>query len=1554
MNRLESRTYRELHPGMGQAVAERTILRRKEDNSWENWGDVAHRVALGNSLLAPKKDQNQEYEILRKHIANASLLMSGRHLQHGDEEQPTRNLEVFTNCSTSASSFILFYLLLNGSGVGRCYDDDMMLVDWDNAPNIRCVLDESHPDFDWSAHESVRDAKHKYGSGKDVLWFRVPDSREGWAKALEIWENAAFEKIHKDKLLILVFSDVREKGQPIGGMQNRPASGPVPLMNAFNKAATLKGGGLDRWLQALYIDHYFAECVLVGGARRAARMSTKFWKDHSVLDFITVKRPVEYQGLKMDDIIQLRESAPFPPMGFLWSSNNSVTVDEEFWKLALLKRTEKGFHDELAQHARRVLRALTQSSYGDGTGEPGIINVDHLVQKNDNWAELTKDVFVKSEKYQLEEDTEIYLGRLAKRAKRKKYTMITNPCLTADTMVLTSDGPKEISDLIDTPFTAIVDGNEYQATGFWKTGDKQVFRVKTNRGYEVRATVNHKILVERSRRRKYGGGYNHDQEWIEVGDLKVGDKIVLNNHRSTTVNDEGFDRGWLLGEMVGDGGFNPSKYPSYLRFWGDSKELLKEKAVSYVKSLNYGTRSGFIGYGGGNTCTVANRTLDQLAEGLIEEGTKTILPALEKKGDGFVRGFLRGIFDADGTVLVSSEKGRSVRLSQSNEKTLKSVQRMLSRFGIASSIHHRRPTKLTLLPDGKGDSKLYKTKDQYELIVSRDNIPVFAERIGFSEPDKIEKLGSALKISRGWYADTFTTEVTEVVSEGIEAVYDCTIDEVHAFDANGIMVHNCGEIALIILGGYCTIADVVPFFCDSLDEAEEAFRAATRALMRVNTMDCLYRSEVNRTNRIGVGVTGIHEFAWKFFGYGFRDLIDEEKSKDFWMAMSRFNRAVYEEAVSYSKHLGVEVPHTMTTIKPAGTTSKLFGLTEGWHLPSMAWYMRWVQFRHDDPLVEDYKTAGYPHRELKQYEGTVIIGFPTEPTIASLGMGGHLVTAGEATPEEQYKWLMLGEKYWIHGVQENGVVVEENYGNQISYCLAGEKNHLIPTENGMQRIEDITPSAVPNRNGNAQKIINLVDNGIKDTLSVKIQNGAEIIATEEHRLLTVNENLKFIWKRMKEVTPGDIVVRRVGDNIWCKEYFKLPPIQLVGTDNIKRNLNTACVPEIVTEDMGLFLGMLMADGSVGINGISFTTADIQISLLFQSLVKSLFNLKTTVGKDKRSNSIIIIQCNSRPLSRWLKLLLVNTNHDYNFIPNCILKSPKKVIQSFIRGYTLDGHVNPKGWANICTTVSETMAKDTAAVMWNLGYDAYIGKKEGRPYKAPAGNTGMGKDQYVVYLGANDSINFVNNIGFAEQRKNNEVVSRASTTAMPHKKNAIPSKMFHEIYEEHKNTFEGKEKLRGIIKAQSTTISMETVKLYFSKFKEISHIMDENLRFTKVTSVSNYMPLHTYDISVDVSHEYIANSVVVHNTLKYVPEQVDYKHFKDMLIDYQRNIRCCSVMPQTDVSSYEYQPEQSVTKAEYEAFCYAIEKNMEEDIGKEHVDCDSGACPVDFKIEKEVA
>ncbi len=109
---------RALDPGMGLAVARRTVFRPEDE---ESFGRVADRVAAGNIALLGRSDAaaRREQARLRNAIATGALLTSGRHLQHGDADQPTRNMEVFTNCATAASSFAKFYLLLNGSGVGR-------------------------------------------------------------------------------------------------------------------------------------------------------------------------------------------------------------------------------------------------------------------------------------------------------------------------------------------------------------------------------------------------------------------------------------------------------------------------------------------------------------------------------------------------------------------------------------------------------------------------------------------------------------------------------------------------------------------------------------------------------------------------------------------------------------------------------------------------------------------------------------------------------------------------------------------------------------------------------------------------------------------------------------------------------------------------------------------------------------------------------------------------------------------------------------------------------------------------------------------------------------------------------------------------------------------------------------------------------------------------------------------------------------------------------------------------------------------------------------------
>jgi hypothetical protein len=667
----------------------------------EKWEDVARRVSYGSAMLDPRitaerrKDAgpspfSMEFDAMHHHLRQASILMSGRHLQHGDMNQPERNMEVFTNCSTAAASFLGFYLLLNGSGVGRCYDDAMMQIDWRLAPTVVTAIAGHHKDVISGEISAIdeRTARHMY-AGKTIHYFLVPDSREGWSQAIEKLETMAFAGCYRNDILLMDFTDVRCRNSPIGGMQDRPASGPGPLMHAINMVAKLREAGMEPWRAAMFADHYFAECVLVGGARRAARMATKIWTDKTIFGFIELKRG-----------------------GFLWSSNNSVMVDMEFWDAVKRVKSmlielgydlidKKAFHSMIGKgllsptevHAWKVFVASVEASYNDGTGEPGFITVDRLTWNAEGSENLLDGDFAESHKIKLSPEAKQLMRVLAQVWSRMKYKVITNPC---------------------------------------------------------------------------------------------------------------------------------------------------------------------------------------------------------------------------------------------------------------------------------------------------------------------------------------------------------------------------GEIVLNLLGAYCVIADVVPFhagysvpkptgfdtgamwdaYWNNVDaDSEDAFRTATRALIRTNLMDSMYGKEVARTNRIGVGMTGIHEYAFSRFNFGWKEIVNEQVSIDFWLMLSRFKRAVQDESVLYSKLLGVNVPHTDTTMKPAGTTSKLFGLTEGAHLPSMREFVRWVQFRNDDPLVEVYRKQGYPVKKLQSYSGTTIVGFPTKPTICQLGMGDKLVTAAEATPEEQYEYLRLLEKYWIVGVQEDGVTPLRDTGNQVSYTL---------------------------------------------------------------------------------------------------------------------------------------------------------------------------------------------------------------------------------------------------------------------------------------------------------------------------------------------------------------------------------------------------------------------------------------------------------------------------------------------------------------------------------------
>lgn len=385
----------------------------------------------------------------------------------------------------------------------------------------------------------------------------------------------------------------------------------------------------------------------------------------------------------------------------------------------------------------------------------------------------------------------------------------TNPCLTKDAWVMTNNGPKQIKNLINKPFIALVDSDEFFSDnrGFYFTGNKKVYELTTKSGFSLKSTDNHmfkKVNITR---------YKKEFEWVELKDLKVGDKLNLNNNSEASWDGIGNrDEGWLLGNLLGDGTSyksNPNGTKEYehaqLVYWGDNKMKMKEIAANTIKRVlpyreshfDTGKEDSYEIIKGDKT-SLRSSSLKSLADkyGLYKD--KTLSENFEDKSSEFYKGFLSGWFDTDGTVLNNIEKGASIRLGSINLDGLKTAQRMLSRLGIISTVYkNRKEDGFRALPNGKGGKSEYYCKANHELVISKENIKKFSDKIGFRDEEKTIKLENLiLSYTKKMDRERFVDEIVEIRELGYEDVYDCTILGAHEFEANGLSVHNCSEIAM--------------------------------------------------------------------------------------------------------------------------------------------------------------------------------------------------------------------------------------------------------------------------------------------------------------------------------------------------------------------------------------------------------------------------------------------------------------------------------------------------------------------------------------------------------------------------------------------------------------------------------------------------------------------------------------------------------------------------------------------------------------------------------------
>lgn len=630
----------------------------------------------------------------------------------------------------------------------------------------------------------------------------VPDTREGWAEAIELLVGSYMGKTGP---VDYDYSEIRKGGSLIKGRGGIcPGSGPL------EKAIDRMRSALDRFCLAeisgtrLKADlaNMTGACVFSGGVRRSAEILIGDVDDEEFLD--------------------LKDYSKYPEREeWGWLSNNSprLTRAEHFCKIPT----------HVAPRARL-------------NGEPGLLNM------------IATGRFARFGREKHDPADGINpCGELP--------LVNKEICVAAGTRVLTKQGYRDIATLDGLNVTVAAglscdedfdsEGGFFEAEVF-STGVKPVLVISTVDGRRIRCTENHPLLVER----------NGERGWVQASDIREGDNLVA-GALSIEGDAGGVDPVfYALGHFAGDGwlldengrivaGFcgGPQDADLIARLvlvWGD---ILEKQAQGYIQS-NYDDRYHR-----------PLKTRTQPNGVLLVAITKPHVVRMLRERYGFSPGrapvkrfpsgywvatsvekaaFLRGLYDADGSVINTAR--RAISLTAANEEFARDALLALSEFGIVARM----------------TTHYIKERDQSQTILQvrgADNIQEFARQIYFEDgafpSRKADVLASAIQdIQRVRHGSVFCV-VSSITPDGESAVYNMEVADARNFIAEGVVVHNCN------------LSENYPSRCP---DEESIIRAVEATCLYSSTVALLptHRSETNavvsRHRRIGVGMSGIADW----------------------------------------------------------------------------------------------------------------------------------------------------------------------------------------------------------------------------------------------------------------------------------------------------------------------------------------------------------------------------------------------------------------------------------------------------------------------------------------------------------------------------------------------------------------------------------------------------------------------------------------------------------------------------------------------------------------------
>jgi ribonucleoside-diphosphate reductase alpha chain len=1190
-------------------------------------------------------------------------------------------------------------------------------------------------------------------------------------------------------------STIRSSKEQLGN--GGEASGPVSFMRGADASAgTIKSGGKTR---------------------RAAKMVILNVDHPDVRDFIWCKAREEHKarvlrdaGFDMD--LDGRDSVSIQYQ----NANNSVRVTDDFMRAFEadgsfdLKAVLDGRAMETVR-ARDLMREIAQAAWE--CADPGMqydttINDWHTTPEsgriNASNPCFTGETLVHTDKGLIRFD------ELARRAVEGEtfgiYTHdATNPDAPAETVTLSSHDAVMV------------------------TGTNPVVRLRFSNGAEVRCTPNHRF-------------WTANRGWVAARDLEASDRIRLLDQATPTTAAErrlpvptdiaayaskgdrtapmALPEKWepdfahLLGWLVGDGAFSGDLI-SAIYGSAEDREVMLPRHQRLFAELNGGrSPKASLQANGIVQLRLSRRALALFFESLglkrVKAAEKDVPWSIFQAPEEAVTAFLRGLFDADGTVV--NQPGNATRyvgLGSRSRDLLRSVQALLTSLGITSCIYANGrggPSAFTCTTR-TGIRRAYDSAPGYDLRISGDGIDQFAARIGFDLPSKAARL--ELVAAAGKYRKERTATLVSREDDGVAVTYNLTEPKNHSYMVQGLVVANCSEY-MHLDNSACNLAslNLLKFLGNDGKFDVAAFRHAVEIVFLAQ--EIIVGNSSYPTEKITQNAKDFRQL-----GLGYANL------GALLMALGK----AYDSDGGRAWAGSITALMTGHAYRTSARVAQVTGPFAGYA-------------KNRDPML----------RVMRKHRAAV-------DEIEAPLVQPDLFEAARTAWDEA---IAFGEE---HGYRNAQATVLAPTG-----CLTPDT--LVTTDRGLVRLGELGDQkgsqwqeldlAVSTDEGPRQATKFFI-NGEEPTRRIFTKSRYTIQGTLRHRIKVIDpETGAWVWRQLAEIQPDDVVPLQLGTLVGEPRPVPLPVLDQAYWTG-ERDVQ---VPDRVTADLAELVGYYMGDGSLHAKGLRFCVADTDLDVVerLRILGKDLFGVEAAVTQQVGYQEVAL---HSVRLARWWQASgfakhLPGEDHVGKgwepHVPSAILETnDREVYSAFVRG-TFEADGSASASVPSLSTASERFADELRTVLLVLGI----------PTTTRVTSSGWGaKPIHQVRVRNLDFVPVFNEVvGFISARKGRACAAAVSVQSGNRDRVFLPQPVWSELVpigHRRRNAVQlALRRFGGISRTLATEIHGETADPRLGA--ALGYV------FERVAANEDGGMQPTYDLSVPENVTYVASGFVSHNTI----------------------------------------------------------------------------------------